>query len=96
MFLSLPGISLRSCRWLTLQHWKIQPVFPCAVFGNFITRIGVAHHPGTGIIPKYPANPFAGGIAAVTNDNDTGVLAKTHADTTAMVETHPCGTTSRV
>jgi hypothetical protein len=54
--------------------------------GGFVSGIGMAHNPHTGIGGQYPLQAARGGWGAVCHDDLPGMLAETDANPTAMVE----------
>ena len=57
--------------------------------GDLVTRIGVAHHAGRGVVPQHALESPAAVCAAVAHDHHAGMLRIAHADAAAVMERHP-------
>src|SRR5699024_700100 len=61
-----------------------------------VPRIRMAHHAGARIVPEHARDALVGGLGAVADDDQTGVLAVAHADAAAVVEADPGGAAGSV
>lgn len=72
------------------MKWReIKPLFQRALSGGFVPCICVAHYARSRVIPKYPFDSPRGGIRAIADDDDAGVLRISHPYSTTLVNRNP-------
>src|SRR3990167_5112592 len=79
-------------RWgrpVSIDHGQVQALFPRAVTGDLVARIGMPHHAGARVVPKYARQAPVGRLGPVGHDDHAAVLAVAHAHAAAMVQRHP-------